>query len=69
MPRGTKVSLLVVLDAAPHGRLWSATGNASQRAALDAPRGSLWSATGNASQRAALTEADACDEDSEICRI
>ena len=58
MPRGTEVSLLVVLDDAPHGRLRSAT--VSQRAALAAPHGSLWSAT--VSQRAALTEADACGE-------
>ena len=58
MPRGTEVSLLVVLDAAPHGRLWPAT--VTQRAALDTPRGSLWLAT--VSQRAALTEADACGE-------
>ena len=29
------MSLPVVLDDAPHGRIWSATGNASQRSALD----------------------------------
>ena len=44
--------------SAPHGSLWLATGNASQRAALcgPAPNGRLVSATGNASQRAALCD-------------